>query len=101
MTTVGKFLRFDAVINVLTIACAALVILKSHAAKEVGSGIIGDGSIEVGTMLTLGLWAVLFLPAIVIAFSSSSVVSKKNLHAGAPAKNAGYDNGNRDSQIDP
>ncbi|MBW8014770.1 MAG: hypothetical protein FVQ82_01165 [Planctomycetes bacterium] len=94
MATTGKFLRFDAVINVLIVGCGALVILKSHAAKGVSGSVVGDGAVEVGIMLALGLWAVVFLPAIVLAFSSGSVVNKKNMHAdsGIAVGAAGNDN---------
>lgn len=106
MATAGRFLRFDAVINVLIVSCSALGILKSHAAKGVGGGIgssvVGDGAVEVGIMLAVGLWAVIFLPAIVLAISSGSVVNKKNLHVGTGSKaEATGDNTNKIEVIDP
>jgi hypothetical protein len=85
MATAGKFLRFDSIVNLLVVGSAGLGILKAHATKEIGGGmgnsVIGDGSVEVGIMLAIGLWSVVFLPAIVLAFSCGSVVNKKNLHA--------------------
>jgi len=106
MAMTGRFLRFDAVINVLIVSCSALGILKSHAAMGVGGGIggsvVGDGSIEVGIMLAIGLWAVVFLPAIVLAISSGSVVNKKNLHAGTSSKaGVASDDSNKTEVIDP
>lgn len=101
MTTVGKFLRLDAVVNILIVGSAALGIIRSHAEKTVAGSIVADGAIEVSTMLTLGLWAVVFLPAIVLALSSSSVIGKKNIHTDSSPNNDYGNNVNEDAQIDP
>jgi len=97
MTTAGKLLRLDAVLGILIVGSAALGILRSNAASGFSSGIISDGAIEFGTKLTIGLLAVLFLPAIILALSTSSVVGKKNLYGGEPHNS----NHHNDEQIDP
>lgn len=79
MSAAGKFLRFDALVNVVIILSSCLGILASHASSEMGRSIIEDGTLEVNVMLTLGLFVVLFIPALILAFSSNSVVNKKNL----------------------
>lgn len=79
MSAAGRFLQFGAVVNLLIIAAALLGILRSHASSGMGGGIVGDGAVEVDVMLTLGLLVVTFLPGVVLAFSCSSVVNKKNL----------------------
>lgn len=75
MAATARFIRFDGVLSFLVVSAAMLGSLTFNATNSHSAG----GMMEVSIALALGMAAVVFIPAVSLAFCCGIIVNKKNL----------------------
>jgi len=99
MAAVARFIRFDGVLSIFIVSAAMLGAVTFNAANSQAGG----SSMQVGITLALGMTAMVFLPAVIIAVCCGVVVNKDNLKSVDSIEEDGneeFDKGVRSKPVD-